>query len=60
MSGCDLMLLLHVIITAILLVIGDQGFKATPEGRLLLRNIAMIFDEYLQVAENTPRFSRVI
>jgi oxygen-independent coproporphyrinogen-3 oxidase len=43
-----------------LLIIGDEGFKATPEGRLLLRNIAMLFDEYLQTAENAPRFSRVI
>jgi len=26
----------------------DGGFQVTPEGRLLLRNIAMPFDEYLQ------------
>lgn len=43
-----------------LLVIGDEGFKATPEGRLLLRNIAVVFDAYLQAAESEPRFSRVI
>ena len=43
-----------------LLKISDEGFRATPEGRLLLRSIAMVFDEYLQSVENTPRFSRVI
>lgn len=43
-----------------LLVINDDGFKATPEGRLLLRAIAMVFDEYLQPVQSAPRFSRVI
>jgi len=43
-----------------LLNMSETGFKATPEGRLLLRAIAMIFDEYLQPAQSTPRFSRVI
>ena len=38
----------------------DKGFRATPEGRLLLRPVAMIFDEYLQTPESKPRFSRVI
>jgi oxygen-independent coproporphyrinogen-3 oxidase len=38
----------------------ETGFRATPEGRLLLRAIAMIFDEYLQPAQSAPRFSRVI
>lgn len=38
----------------------DEGFTATPEGRLLLRPVAMVFDEYLQSSESTPRFSRVI
>lgn len=37
-----------------------DGFTVTPAGRLLLRNIAMVFDEYLQQAEAVPRFSRVI
>jgi oxygen-independent coproporphyrinogen-3 oxidase len=32
----------------------------TPPGRLLLRNIAMVFDEYLQSRESQPRYSRVI
>lgn len=43
-----------------LLQINDDGFQATPEGRLLLRAIAMIFDEYLQSAQSAPKFSRVI
>jgi oxygen-independent coproporphyrinogen-3 oxidase len=43
-----------------LIEMGDDEFKATPEGRLLLRPIAMIFDEYLQAPESKPKFSRVI
>ena len=44
-----------------LLTMGEAGFKATPEGRLLLRAIAMNFDEYLQTKQSSvPRFSRVI
>ena len=36
------------------------GFEATAEGRLLLRPIAMLFDEYLRRAETGVKFSRVI
>jgi oxygen-independent coproporphyrinogen-3 oxidase len=43
-----------------LITMGDTGFSATPEGRLLLRAVAMIFDEYLQEPASTPKFSRVI
>ena len=43
-----------------LIEMGDEEFKATPEGRLLLRAIAMTFDEYMQQPESTPKFSRVI
>ena len=43
-----------------LLKIGNEGFSATPEGRLLLRSVAMVFDEYLPPVQNAPRFSRVI
>jgi oxygen-independent coproporphyrinogen-3 oxidase len=43
-----------------LLVMGDDEFSVTPEGRLLLRAIAMTFDEYLQQPQSTPKFSRVI
>ena len=43
-----------------LLKMTGDSFSVTPSGRLLLRNIAMVFDEYLQKAEDKPRFSRVI
>jgi oxygen-independent coproporphyrinogen-3 oxidase len=43
-----------------LIEMGDDEFRATPEGRLLLRAIAMVFDEYLQSAQSEPKFSRVI
>jgi oxygen-independent coproporphyrinogen-3 oxidase len=43
-----------------LIEMGKDEFRATPEGRLLLRPIAMVFDEYLQAQETTPQFSRVI
>jgi len=43
-----------------LIRIGDDEFRATPEGRLLLRAVAMVFDEYLQAAQSEPKFSRVI
>jgi coproporphyrinogen III oxidase-like Fe-S oxidoreductase len=39
---------------------GDDEFTATPEGRLLLRAIAMVFDEYLQAPQSERKFSRVI
>jgi oxygen-independent coproporphyrinogen-3 oxidase len=39
---------------------GDGSFSVTPAGRLLLRNIAMVFDEYLNRAAKTQKFSRVI
>ena len=43
-----------------LIEMGKDEFTATPEGRLLLRAIAMVFDEYLQASQNQPKFSRVI
>jgi len=43
-----------------LLVMSEDDIHVTPEGRLLLRNIAMTFDEYMQPTQTTPRFSRVI
>jgi len=43
-----------------LIIMGDDEFSATPEGRLLLRAIAMTFDEYLQTPETQPKYSRVI
>ena len=43
-----------------LIVMGNDEFNVTPEGRLLLRAIAMVFDEYLQEPQVAPKFSRVI
>jgi oxygen-independent coproporphyrinogen-3 oxidase len=43
-----------------LIVMGNDAFDVTPEGRLLLRAIAMVFDEYLQEPQIAPKFSRVI
>jgi oxygen-independent coproporphyrinogen-3 oxidase len=43
-----------------LIEMGNDEFRATPEGRLLLRAIAMVFDEYLQAPQSEPKFSRVI
>jgi len=43
-----------------LLTMSGDSFTVTPPGRMLLRNIAMVFDQYLQQQADTPRFSRVI
>lgn len=42
--------------------VGSDRISVTPRGRLLLRNIAMCFDRYLEhsAAVATPRFSRAI
>ncbi len=43
--------------------VGPEAIRATPRGRLLLRNIAMCFDRYLDresVIDARPRFSRAI
>ncbi|WP_018872988.1 oxygen-independent coproporphyrinogen III oxidase [Thioalkalivibrio sp. ALJ16] len=42
-----------------LLEIDAQQLRVQPRGRLLLRNIAMAFDAYLQ-REERPRYSRVV
>ena len=46
-----------------LVEVGAEAIRATPRGRLLLRNIAMCFDRYLDresVIDARPRFSRAI
>ena len=43
-----------------LVELSENGVRITPKGRLLLRNIAMIFDRYINDAENDNRFSRAI
>ena len=43
-----------------LLELTDSGITITPQGRLLLRNIAMTFDRYIDLEENDNRFSKAI
>jgi len=43
-----------------LIELNDDGIKITPKGRLLLRNIAMTFDRYIDLEENEHRFSKAI
>jgi oxygen-independent coproporphyrinogen-3 oxidase len=43
-----------------LIELSDAGIQITPRGRLLLRNIAMTFDRYINLAENDSRFSKAI
>jgi len=43
-----------------LLELGDAGINITPKGRLLLRNISMTFDRYIDLEENDNRFSKAI
>jgi len=43
-----------------LIELSDSGIRITPKGRLLLRNIAMTFDRYIDLAENDNRFSKAI
>ena len=43
-----------------LIKISGNRVDVQPLGRLLIRNIAMIFDAYLHKAENSKRFSKVI
>ncbi len=42
-----------------LLKIEDRSIRVLPEGRLLIRNIAMVFDQYIKTAKE-KRFSRTI
>jgi oxygen-independent coproporphyrinogen-3 oxidase len=43
-----------------LLELGDRGLSVTPRGRLLIRNIAMVFDAYLRARQGPQRYSKVI
>ena len=43
-----------------LLELDEDGFSVSPVGRLLLRNVAMVFDEYLARATENRQFSHVI
>ncbi|NNF41196.1 MAG: oxygen-independent coproporphyrinogen III oxidase [Woeseiaceae bacterium] len=43
-----------------LIELDDSGVAITQKGRLLLRSIAMVFDRYIDQAENDNRFSKAI
>jgi len=43
-----------------LIVLNQSGVEITQKGRLLLRSIAMVFDRYIDQAENDNRFSKAI
>jgi oxygen-independent coproporphyrinogen-3 oxidase len=43
-----------------LLELDGQGIRVLPAGRLLIRNICMVFDAWLRAGNNQTRFSRVI
>ena len=51
---------LDVLVKDGLIELSDKGITITPKGRLLLRNIAMTFDRYINLAENDSRFSKAI
>ncbi len=43
-----------------LVFIDDEWIQVTPRGRMLIRNVCMVFDRYLQRERETMRYSRVI
>lgn len=43
-----------------LVEVDESGISITRRGRLLLRSIAMVFDRYIDQAENDNRFSKAI
>jgi len=51
---------LQVMVEDGLLTLDDQGIRVLPAGRLLIRNICMVFDAWLRAGHGQARFSRVI
>jgi oxygen-independent coproporphyrinogen-3 oxidase len=43
-----------------LLEISPQWISVTPKGRMLIRNICMVFDKYLRTRTEHARYSKVI
>ena len=43
-----------------LLTIDSEWLSVTPKGRLLVRNICMVFDRYLNAKQEPLRYSRTI
>jgi oxygen-independent coproporphyrinogen-3 oxidase len=40
--------------------INEQGVRVSHSGRLLIRNVCMVFDKYLHGPKTTTRYSRAI
>lgn len=51
---------LNTLAHAGLVQIDDQWISVTAKGRMLIRNVCMVFDRYLRREEETTRYSRVI
>jgi oxygen-independent coproporphyrinogen-3 oxidase len=43
-----------------LVVIENRSLKVTPMGRMLVRNIAINFDGYIERQEDNARYSRTV
>jgi len=43
-----------------LLTLSDNGIRVNPSGRMLIRNICMVFDEHLRQQKTKQSFSKVI
>jgi len=43
-----------------LLVLTEKSIQVTPRGRMLIRNICMVFDLHLRQQKGTQSFSKVI
>ena len=43
-----------------LLKLDPQWITITPKGRLLIRNVCMVFDKYLRADQQSKRYSKVI
>jgi oxygen-independent coproporphyrinogen-3 oxidase len=43
-----------------LIVMNEDGFKVKDMGRLLIRNIAMNFDGYIERKEDKAKYSRTV
>ncbi|MEZ4387583.1 MAG: oxygen-independent coproporphyrinogen III oxidase [Candidatus Krumholzibacteriia bacterium] len=43
-----------------LITLDDDGLHATELGRWFLRNVAMVFDAYLETGGDTPKYSRTV
>ena len=43
-----------------LIILDGCGIRVTPAGKLLIRNVCMVFDRYLREAAGGQRFSKVI